>query len=295
MPVKVIVPYGPGSTPDLVARIMSEQLGKRLGQPFVVENKSGAAGNLGTMAVAQAKPDGHTVGVGTSGPMAANTVLYKKLPYDPLKEIVPVSIMATQPCIVVATDKIEGATMPLVLDALKKDPGKYNYSSMGVGSLAHLVMQLVAARSGSDIVHLSYRSSADAIGSLLGGHTQLACMPAGTVLGQIKAGKLRALAVSSGKRSTLMPEIPTLAEAGLGNVQADPWIGMFAPAGTPQPVIARLHSEITLILKTPQVIEQLKNLHFETVGSTPEEMAAALANDLATWKPIIEKYKITIE
>ena len=293
--VKVVVPFGPGSTPDVVARLVGDQLGKRLGHPFIVENKPGAGGNVGTAAVAKAKPDGYTLGVTISGPLAANTMLYKNLSYDPAKEIAPVSILATQPSVIVATDKVDGATMKSLLEALRKDPGKYNYSSMGPGSISHLAMQLVAVRSGTDIVHVAYRSSGDAVGALLGDQAQLACLPPAAVVGQIKAGKLRALAVTSEKRSTLMPDVPTLAEAGIENVQADAWMGMVAPAGTPQAIIDKLHAEIVAILKMPEVVEQLKRVYMEPVGNTPQQMAAAIDADLKRWQPLIDKYKISLD
>jgi tripartite-type tricarboxylate transporter receptor subunit TctC len=293
--VRVIVPYGPGSTPDVVARLVNDQLGKRLGHPFIVENKPGAGGNVGTAAVAKAKPDGYTLGVTISGPLAANTLLYKHLSYDPAKEIAPISMLATQPSVIVANDKVSGATMPALLEALRKDPGKYNYSSMGPGSISHLAMQLVAVRSGTDIVHVAYRSSGDAVGALLSGEAQLACLPPAAVVGQIKAGKLRALAVTSEKRSSLMPDVPTLAEAGIENVQADAWMGMVAPAGTPQPILDKLHGEIVAILKMPEVVEQLKRVYMEPVGNTPQQMAAAIGADLKRWQPLIEKYKISLD
>jgi tripartite-type tricarboxylate transporter receptor subunit TctC len=294
-PVKVIVPYGPGSTPDVVARLVNDQLSKRLGQPFIVENKPGAGGNVGTAAVAKATPDGYTLGVTISGPLAANTLLYKQLSYDPAKEIAPISILATQPSVIVANDKVAGDTMPKLLEALRKDPGKYNYSSMGPGSISHLAMQLVAVRSGTDIVHVAYRSSGDAVGALLAGDAQLACLPPAAVVGQIKAGKLRALAVTSAKRSSLMPEVPTLAEAGIEDVEADAWMGMVAPAGTPQPVRDRLHREIVSILKMPEVVEQLGRVYMEPVGNTPAEMAAVIEADLKRWQPLIERHKISLD
>lgn len=294
-PVRVIVPYGPGSTPDVVARLVNEQLGRRLGHPFIVENKPGAGGNVGTAAVAKARPDGYTLGVTISGPLAANTLLYKNLPYDPSREIVPVSILATQPSVIVANDQVSGETMPKLLDALRKDPGKYNYSSMGPGSISHLAMQLVAVRSGTDIVHVAYRSSGDAVGALLSGEAQLACLPPAAVVGQISAGKLRALAVTSEKRLALMPDVPTLAEAGIEDVQADAWMGMVAPAGTPPAILGKLHAEIVTILKMPEVVEQLRRVHMEPVAGTPEQMAAAIGADLKRWQPLIERYRISLE
>ena len=205
------------------------------------------------------------------------------------------SILATQPSVIVANDKVAGDTMPKLLEALRKDPGKYNYSSMGPGSISHLAMQLVAVRSGTDIVHVAYRSSGDAVAALLSGDAQLACLPPAAVVGQIKAGKLRALAVTSEKRSSLLPEVPTLAEAGIENVQADAWMGMVAPAGTAKPILDKLHAEIVAILKMPEVVEQLRRVYMEPVGNTPAEMADVIAADLKRWQPLIEKYRISLD
>jgi tripartite-type tricarboxylate transporter receptor subunit TctC len=294
-PVKVIVPYGPGSTPDVVARLVNEHLGRRLGHPFIVENKPGAGGNVGTAAVAKARPDGYTLGVTISGPLAANTLLYKNLPYDPAREIAPISILATQPSVIVANDQVSGDTMPKLLAALRKDPGRYNYSSMGPGSISHLAMQLVAVRSGTDIVHVAYRSSGDAVAALLTGEAQLACLPPAAVVGHIGGGRLRALAVTSEKRSALMPDVPTLSEAGVEDVQADAWMGMVAPAGTAPAILDKLQAEIVAILAMPEVVEQLRRVYMEPVGNSPQQMDAAIRADLKRWQPLIEKYRISLE
>ena len=187
-PVHVIVAFAPGSTPDIVARLVSERLAQRLGKPVIVENRPGAAGNIGTDAVAKAAPDGYTLGVTISGPLAANTLLFRKLPYNPQTDIEPLTIAATQPSVLVVSPKVEAADMPALLAALRANQGKFNYASMGTGSISHLAMATVAARSGTDIVHVPYPGSGQAVTSLLAGDTQMAVLPAAAVMPHVRAG-----------------------------------------------------------------------------------------------------------
>jgi tripartite-type tricarboxylate transporter receptor subunit TctC len=294
-PVRIIVPFGPGSTPDVVARIVADKLSPRLGKPVIVENKAGAGGNIGTDAVAKAAPDGQTIGLSIAGPLAVNALLYKKLPYDPQRDLVPITIAATQPSVLVATPRLGVNSTQELIELLRKNPGKYNYSSMGGGSISRLAMEALAARSATQIVHVPYSGSSPAVLALLSGEVDIACLPAAAVMGHVKAGKLKALAVATAKRSALFPELPTLAEAGLNDVSGDAWMGFVAPAHTPEPVLARLEKEITTVLKEPDVREKLRAQSMEVVASTPEEFRATLAGDLARWKPIIEKNHITLD
>lgn len=294
-PVRIIVPFGPGSTPDVVARIVADKLSPRLGKPVIVENKVGAGGNIGTDAVAKAAPDGQTIGLSIAGPLAVNALLYKKLPYDPQRDLVPITIAATQPSVLVVTPRLGVNTTQELIELLRKNPGKYNYSSMGGGSISRLAMEALAARSATQIVHVPYSGSSPAVLALLSGEVDIACLPAAAVMGHVKAGKLKALAVATAKRSALFPELPTLAEAGLQDVSGDAWMGFVAPAHTPQPVLARLENEITAVLREPDVREKLRAQSMDVVAGTPEEFRATLAGDLARWKPIIEKNHITLD
>lgn len=293
-PVRIIVPYGPGSTPDIVARVVADKLAARVGKPVVVDNKPGAAGMLGTGLVAKAAPDGNTFGISIAGPLAVNTLLYRKMPYDPA-ELAPITIAATQPSVLVAGPGLDVGSTAALVALLKANPGKYNYSSMGAGSISHLAMEALAARAGTQIVHVPYAGSGPAVAALLSGDTQFAALPAAAVMGQIRAGKLKALAVATEKRSTALPELPTLREAGIENVFADAWMGFVAPARTPEPILARMREEIVRILAEPDVREKLRGQFMDVVANTPAEFRAAMKSDVDRWRPVIEKNGIKLD
>ena len=294
-PVHVIVAFAPGSTPDIVARLVSERLAQRIGKPVIVENKPGAAGNIGTDAVAKAAPDGYTLGVTISGPLAANTLLFKKLPYNPQTDIEPLTIAATQPSVLVVSPGVDAADMAALLAKLRANQGKFNYASMGTGSISHLAMATVAARSGADIVHVPYPGSGQAVTSVLAGDTQMAVLPAAAVMPHVRAGKLRALAVATAKRSSVLPDLPTLTEAGLPDIQGDAWMGFIAPAKTPAAIVARLQGEISQIVKSDDMKQKLQGQLMEPVGGTSAEFRATLQSDLARWQPVIRKNNITLD
>ena len=294
-PVHVIVAFAPGSTPDIVARLVSERLALRIGQPVIVENKPGAAGNIGTDAVSKAAPDGYTLGVTISGPLAANTLLFKKLPYNPQTDIEPLSIAATQPSVLVVSPAVEVGDMPALLARLQGSQGKFNYASMGTGSISHLAMAALASRSGTDIVHVPYPGSGQAVTSLLAGDTQMAVLPAAAVMPHVRAGKLRALAVATAKRSSVLPDLPTLSESGLPDIYGDAWIGFIAPARTPAAIVSRLQGEISQIVKSDDIRQKLNAQLMEPVGSTAAEFRATLQSDLSRWQPVIRKNNIALD
>ncbi|MEO8311531.1 MAG: tripartite tricarboxylate transporter substrate binding protein [Caldimonas sp.] len=294
-PLRIIVPYGPGSTPDIMARIVADGLAKRTGQPAIVENKTGAAGNLGTDAIAKAAPDGQTLGISIAGPLGVNALLFKKLPYDPAKDLELVSIAATQPSVLVVPATLSVNSTEELIALMRKNPGKYNYASMGAGSISHLAMEALASRSGTQVVHVPYAGSGPAVTALLSGNADIAVLPAAAVMAQVKAGKIKALAVATGKRSSALPDLPTLEEAGLKDVKADAWMGFAVPAKTPEPIIARIHDEIVQILNQPDVKEKLKPLYMEVVADTPAEARSWLNADIERWRPIIQKNKITLD
>lgn len=293
-PVRLVVPYGPGSTPDIVARVVAERLGARIGKPVVVDNKAGAGGMIGTDAVAKAAPDGQTIGLSIAGPLGVNTLLYKKMPYDPT-DLAPITIAATQPSVLVAGPKLEAGNASELVALLKANPGKYNYSSMGAGSISHLAMEALAARAGTTIVHVPYQGSGPAVMALLSGDTQLAALPAAAVMPHIKAGKLKALAVATEKRSSALPELPTLREAGIENVFADAWMGFVVPAKTPDAIVAKLREEIGHVLAEPEVREKLRAQYMDVVANTPAEFRATLKADVDRWKPVVDKNKIALD
>lgn len=294
-PVKVIVPFAAGSTPDLVARVVGERLSARLGQPMVVDNKPGASGNIGTNAIAKAAADGQTIGVSIAGPLAVNTLLYKQMPYDPARDLEPVTIAATQPAVLVTTPKLAAPTVGELLVQLKRNAGKYSFSSTGAGTASHLGMEALSSRTGADLVHVPFNGSGAAVTALIAGDVQLALLPAAAVMPHVKSGRLKALAVAAAKRSALLPELPTLVEAGLQDMQADAWIAFVAPARTPAAIVQRLRGEIAQVLAEAAVREKLAAQYMEAVGSTQAEFRSTLAAEIARWKPVIEKHRITLD
>jgi len=292
--VRIVVPFGPGSTPDTVARVIADQLKARHpGVTVVVENKPGASGNLGTDTVAKAAPDGQTIGVSIGGPLAINTLLFSKLPYDPHKDIAPVTQLITQASVLTATPSLNVKTVSDLVALLKSNPGKYNFSSIGNGSLSHLAMEALAIRSGTKLVHVPYTSSPQAVTAVIRGDAQLACLPAISVVPQAEAGKVTTLAVSTAKRSTFLPNVPTLKESGI-DVEADAWMGLIAPGGTPTPLVDAISREVVAIIKLPDVRQKLATQFMEPVGSTPEEFRTLIDNEIARWAPVIKAADVKV-
>jgi tripartite-type tricarboxylate transporter receptor subunit TctC len=291
--VKIVVPFGPGSTPDIVARLIADRLQQKTGQPFVIENKPGASGNLGTDAVAKADPDGYTIGISIGGPLAINTLLFSKLPYDPARDIAPVTQLITQPSALVVNPDLGVATVAELVALLKREPGKHNFGSIGNGSLSHLAMEAIALKSGTRVVHLPYPGSPQAITAVLRGDVQMACLPAISVTPQAATGKVKMLAVSTAKRSALLPDIPTLKESGI-DVEADAWMGLIAPGRTPAAVIARIHDEVVQAIRSPQAREKLATQLMEPVGNSPAEFRAVIDREIARWSPVIKAIDLKI-
>lgn len=294
-PVRVVVPYAAGSTPDQVARVVGEKLATRLGQPMVVENKSGASGNIGTDAVAKAAPDGQTIGVSIAGPLAVNPLLFKKMPYDPARDFELLTVAVSQPSVLVVALKHSISSPKELLNLLKGNKASFSFASIGSGSVSHLAMEALAAGAGADVVHVPYRGSGAAVTAILSGEVDMAMLPAAAVMPHVKAGKLRALAVASANRSSSLPDLPTLAESGLPDVQADAWIGFIAPAKTPAPIAKNLREQITQILAEPEVKDRLRTQYMDVVGNTPTEFRALLTADMARWKPVIQKHNIQLD
>ena len=290
--VRIVVPFGPGSTPDLIARMIADGLLKKYpGSAFVVENKPGASGNLGTDAVAKAKPDGTTIGISIGGPLAINTLLFSKLPYDPKTDIAAITQLITQPSALAVSPELKVNTVGELVALLKKNPGKYNFASIGTGSLSQLAMEAIAIKSGTKLVHVPYKSSPQAVLAVIRGDAQMACMPAASVVPQAKAGKVKMLAVSTAKRSPFLPDVPTLKESGI-DVEADAWMGLIAPGGTPKPIIDEINQDVVAIIKTPAAREKLGALLMEPVGSSPEAFRARIDGEIARWGPVIKAANI---
>jgi tripartite-type tricarboxylate transporter receptor subunit TctC len=291
--VKLIVPFGAGSTPDVIMRLIADHLKAKLGQSFIVENKPGASGNLGTDAVAKAEPDGYTLGLSIGGPLAINPILFGQLPYDPKKDLSFVTLLATQPSALAVNNDLGVNSVAELIALLKKNPGKYNFGSIGVGSLSHLAMEAIALKSGTQIVHVPYPSSPAAVTALLRNDVQMVCLPAISVTPQAAAGKLKILAVSTAQRSALMPGVPTLKESGI-DVEADAWNGLIAPARTPPTIIAAVRAAVVDALDAPDVRVKLAAQMMEPIPSTPDEFRARIDADIARWAPVIKAANIKV-
>jgi tripartite-type tricarboxylate transporter receptor subunit TctC len=287
-PIRIVVPYGPGSSPDVLVRAFSDKLGQRLGQAVVVDNRPGAGGNTGTDHVAKAAPDGYTFLVSTNGPLVYSTVFNPKLPYDPFKDLAPVTLAGGQPNVCAVSNDMNVSDVKGWVAAMKANPGKYNFASTGVGSMSHLSVEILKLETNSHAVHLPYSSSPNAILAVLQGDVQFACVPPVAVMPQAKAGKLKALAVTTGKRSAIVPELPTLKESGFPEIQALAWMAIMAPAGTPMPIIERMNKEIVAILKEPETEQKLATSYMEAIGSTPEELTAWMNEERKRWAPVIK-------
>jgi len=284
--VKIIVPFGPGSTPDAVARLIGDRLQQKLGQAFVIENKPGASGNLGTDAVAKAEPDGATIGISIGGPLAINTLLFSKLPYDPAKDITPITQLVTQPSALAVNASLNVNSAAELVELLRREPGKHNFGSIGNGSLSHLAMEAIALEGGVKLVHIPYAGSPQAMTALLRGDVQMACLPAISVTPQVGPGKVKILAVSTAQRSAFLPDIPTLKEVGI-DVEADAWMGLIAPAGVPAAMIEKINAEVVEAIKTSAIREKLAAQLMEPIGNSPTEFRARIEAEIGRWNPVI--------
>jgi tripartite-type tricarboxylate transporter receptor subunit TctC len=285
--VTVIVPFAAGSTPDSLARIVADGLQQRLGKPFVVENRAGASGNTGTAAVAKAAPDGHTLGVSIVGPLVINHLLFAKMPYETGRDIEPITVLAAQPSVLVVSPGVAADSVESLIAAIRREPDKFTYGSIGRGSLSHLAMASLAMKAGVNLVHLPFPGSPAAATALLRGDVQMAVLPAASVASLAADKKLRLLAVTSPQRSPLLPDLPTLREAGIAGVEADAWVGLIAPAGTSKAILARLHKEAVAVLADPAVIDKLKAQYMEPIANSPDAFRAVLKEEHDRWAPII--------
>jgi tripartite-type tricarboxylate transporter receptor subunit TctC len=293
--VTVYVPFIAGSSPDSLARIVAERLQARLGQPVVVENRAGASGNTGTAAVAKAPADGHTLGVSIVGPLVINALLFPSMPYDTAKDLAPISVLAAQPSVLVASPSVAADNVSDLVKLLKADAAKFTFGSIGRGSLSHLAMEALAIKAGVKIVHLPFAGSPAAVTALLRGDVQLAVLPAGSVVSLGREGKLKLLAVTSPQRSPLLPDLPTLRDAGIVGVEADAWVGLIAPSATPAPTLEKIHKEVAAVLGEPEVASKLAPLFMVPIASTPDAFRATLKEERDRWAPIIAAGGIKVE
>ena len=291
--VKIIVPFGAGATPDLVARMIADDLQQKTGQTFIVENKPGASGNTGTDAVAKSAPDGTTIGISIGGPLAINTLLFGNLPYDPRKDLAFITMLATQPSALAVNASLGVNSVAELLDLIKRNPGKYNFGSIGTGSLSHLAMEAIALKSGTRLVHVPYASSPQAMTALMRNEVQMVCLPAISVVPQLSTGSVKLLAISTAQRSALLPGVPTLKENGI-DVEADAWMGLIAPAGVPDAMITRVGRLVSDAITSRTIREKLTKQLMEPIPDTPAEFRARIDADIARWKPVIQEANIKI-
>jgi len=286
-PVRMIVAYPPGGGTDIVGRMVAQKLGEALGQPVVVENRGGASGNIGTELAARAVPDGYTVLMGNVAPNAINVSLFRNLPYDPVADFAPVTLVASTPNILVVHPTTPARTVKEVIALAKAKPGALNFASAGVGSSSHLAGELFRILAGADIVHVPYKGAGPAMVDVLSGQVQLyfATMPA--AMPHVKSGKLAPVAVTSARRSQALPGLPTIAESGVSGYEASTWYGLLAPARTPGAAVARLHQGVVKILADAAVREKLADQGFEPVGDSPGEFAAYIKSEIAKWGKVI--------
>jgi tripartite-type tricarboxylate transporter receptor subunit TctC len=286
--VRVIVPSTAGGGADITARIFSQPLGKALGQNFVVDNRPGAANIIGTELVAKAPPDGYTLLLGTTGPLANNPLLYAKLPYDSLKDFAPISNVANSAFVLVVHPSLPVKSVKELVALAKARPGQLSYASWGHGSSTHLATVLLTTMTSISIVHVPYKGSGNAMPDMLAGNVQMAFDSLLSSVPHIGGGRLRPLGVSALKRSAVLPEVPTLVEAGLEGFEAGSWYGFLAPAKTPREIVTKLHAEIMKALKLPEVQERMASLGAEPIGNTPAQFDEQIRRDLAKWGKVVQ-------
>jgi tripartite-type tricarboxylate transporter receptor subunit TctC len=294
-PVTLVVPFPPGGGTDTGGRVIAEQLGRRWGQPVIVENKGGAAGQIGTDFVAKSRPDGYTLLLGNIGTQAINPLLYPKLPYDADRAFAPVSLVAELPLAMMVNPSVPAKTAAEFIALAKARPGQMSYSSSGAGGAPHLAAEMFKDQAGAFILHVPYRGGGPAIADLLAGHVQLSFMTVLEASGHIKAGKLRALAVTGDKRVPAFPEVPTLAESVAPGFNAISWIGLLAPAGTPPEVVEKIAADLRAVLADESVKARFVGLGGVPRATSPQEFARLIEDDKRRYAQIIRSRKITIE
>ncbi len=293
-PVKWIVPFPPGGAMDSIARTLGESMGKQLNTSVIVENRAGAGGNIGAASVARAKPDGYTILIVANG-MAVNPALYADLNYDPIKDFAPISLLAVVPNVLVTNPARTGATsVQDVIAKAKARPGHYTYASAGVGTSIHLAGELFVSMTGVDMLHVPYKGSGPAVADLLGGQVDYMFDSITSAKPHVVSGKLRALAVTTAKRSAALPDVPTLREAGVPGYELMPWFAAFAPAGTPPEVVARLNEAMRNALVEPKVKATLDSIGAESIGSSPDALRDHLAKETTQWKTLVKERNIKI-
>jgi tripartite-type tricarboxylate transporter receptor subunit TctC len=295
-PIRIVVPFPAGGSADLQSRLIADELGKALGQAVVVDNRPGAGGNIGAAEAARAQPDGHTLFMATTGTHASNVSLYRKLPYDPVKDFVPVTLVTMNPQVIVAGSKYRDSTLGALIAKLKAAGSSLNYGSSGIGSSTHIAGELFNRETGAALVHVPYRGQGPALNDLLGGRLDVMFPLVADVLSFLRSGNLHAFAVMNESRSTALPKVATTAELGLPRLTLGPiWTGLYTNAGTPRPVVDRLNRELRRIISAPQIGARFESIGIEVRASSPEELSEFAKKETAAWAEIIRALKIQLD
>jgi tripartite-type tricarboxylate transporter receptor subunit TctC len=294
-PIKLIVPYAPGGGADAVARIVAKRVSETIGQPMVVENRGGAGSIIGTEDVHKSDPDGYTLLLGQSGPIAINPAVYKDLPYDPEKDFAPITMTTAYPYILVVKAKLPVKTLQDFVAMVKAKPGEFNYGTTGVGAANHLVTELFASHAGLKMIHVPYRGTALAVADLLAGQVTVVFSDPVSALPHLQAGTLRALAVTTKERSAVAPDVPTLAESGYPGFDAAGWHGFLVPARTPAPIVQKLHDQIIAALNDPPTKALIVAQAMQIIGDTPAEFSAFIKQDIAMWKAVATQANVSVK
>ena len=294
-PIRAIVPIAPGGGTDTTGRLVTTRLSEALGQQIVVDNRAGGGGTIGASIVAKAQPDGYTILFGSISTHGVNPAIYKNLPYDHIKDFAPVSLIGTVPNVLVVHPSLPVKSVSDLINYAKANPGKINYGSAGIGSPPHLSMELLKSMAGINLLHVPYKGAGPALAELLGGQTQVMCTSLAGQLPHIKAGRVRALAVTTAKRNPQLPDVPTMIEAGVPGYEVTIWYAVFTPAGVPKPIITRLNSELVKLLKMPEMKERMAQIGVDPAPSTPQELAAFVKSETAKWTKVVQEAGVKLE
>src|SRR4051812_21898470 len=287
-PIRLMVPFPPGGSTDIVARIVAQKLGERLGQPFVIENRGGGGGTIGAAATAKAAPDGYSLAIASTSTHVVAPGVYPKLDYDPIKDFTPVGLMAVSPYLLVVNPAVPAKSLKDLVDLAKKQPGKLNYASAGIGSTTHLAMEMLKPVTNTYMLHIPYSGNGPAGTAVVSGQVEILFGSLPALLPHAKSGRVRALAVGTPKRSPSLPEVPTVAESGYPGFDASLWLALVGPAGLPQPVVERINKELVALIATPELREALDKAGAEPLSGTPAELAALIRDGIPRYGKVIK-------
>ncbi len=285
----ITIGFGPGSGVDLLARVTAEALQAKTGKTFIVENKPGAGGNISMDQAAKSTPDGSVIGGAIYSPLVTNPMMMAKMPFDPIKDLTPVTIVATTPSAMVASNKLGIKSLKEFSTLMKQSPGKYTFASVGVGTTGHLSMEMAAFLAGSKMVHVPFRSTPETVQALLSGDVQVSTIAVGLIAEHIQAGTVTGMALTSSQRWPTLPDLPTTAEAGMPELPVDAYVGWFVPSATPKAIVDRIYAETAAVIAIPAVREKILRVYYRPVGNTPAEFAKVLEGERAVWGPLLKR------